>query len=169
VDKFYFKFAGDTPSPKMQEHAVKVMGDFAAAQSGGSSAPKSFDLLADGMGLDFGNIEYQAEDVFEYAFCKNFWFGKKSPDDKEQFFVHEAASADEAAKLITQIAEEHQYDYTVVSHEGNRIIFQHNFLKTYFSIEQREAFVFGVDHAPDTGEATQSLEALAAKLFANVA
>ncbi len=169
ADKFYFKFAGDTPSPKLQEHALKIVNDFASTQAAGGTAPKGFDLLADGMGLDFGSIEYQPEDVFKYAFCKDFWFGRKTPDGKEQYFVHEAANADDASKLIGQILEEHQWDYTVVSKEGSRVVLQHNFLKNYFSIEARDAFVFGVDQAPDTAEASQSLEALAAKLFDTVA
>jgi hypothetical protein len=169
VDKFYFKFTGDTPSPKIQEHALKIVGDFAASQSAGGSAPKAFTLLADGMGLDFSSIQYVPEDVFQYAFAKEFWFGKKLADSNEQYFVHEAASGDEATKLLAQILEEHQWDYTLVSREGNRAVLQHNFLKTYFSIEQRDAFVFGVDQAPDTEEASKSLEALAAKLFEKIA
>ncbi len=168
VDKYYFKFTGDTPSPKIQEHALKIVGDFAAAQAAGGTAPKSFALLADGMGLDFANIQYVPEDVFQYAFAKEFWFGKKSPDSNEQYFVHQAASADEAAKLLAQVLEEHQFDYKLVSREGDRAVLQHNFLKNYFSIEQRDDFVFGVDQAPDTGEASKSVEALAAKLFEEI-
>jgi len=171
VGQYYFKFTGDTESQVIQDHAVKVMTDFAAAQQGGgaSSMPKAFALLAEGMAVDFGNIEYRPEDVFQYAFAKNFWFGKKSADGNEAYFVHEAASADDAAKLVAQILEEHQWDYTVVSSENGRTVMQHNFLKTYFSIEQREAFVIGVDQAPDTTEASAGLEALAAKLFENIA
>jgi len=169
VDKYYFEIAGDTPSPTIQQHALRIMEDFAAAQTGGGAVPSGFSLLVDGMGLDFGSVEYQPVDVFQYAFCKDFWFGKKSAEGKEQYFVHQAASPEEAATLIGQILEEHQWDYAVVSREGNRAVLQHNFLKTYFSIEQRDAFVFGVDQAPDTVDAAQSLEALAAKLFESVA
>ncbi len=169
VDKYYFEISGDAPNPKLQEHALRIIGDFAATQAGGSTAPKSFTLLVDGLGVDVGGIEYQPEDVFQYAFCKDFWFGKKTPEGKERYFIHEAASAEEAAKLLGQILEEHQWDYTVVSKEGNRAVLQHNFLKTYFSIEQRDSFVYGIDQAPDTTDAAQSLEALAAKLFSNVA
>lgn len=171
VDKYYFKFTGDTESQTIQEHAVKVMTDFAAAQqgSGAVSMPKAFSILVDGMGVDFGNIEYRPTDVFQYAFASNFWFGKKSSEGNEAYFVHEAASADEAAKLVAQILEEHQWDYTAVSSENGRTVLQHNFLKTYFSIEQQEAFVIGIDQAPDTTEASAGLEALAAKLFDNIA
>jgi hypothetical protein len=170
VDKYYFKFTGDTESEKIQQHATKVMTDFAAAQQGdGASMPKSFSILADGMGIEFGNIEYRPSDVFQYAFASDFWFGKKSAEGNEAYFVHEAASPEEAAKLVAQIVEEHQWDYTVVSSENGRTVFQHNFLKTYFSIEQREAFVIGVDQAPDTAEASNALEALAAKLFEGIA
>ncbi len=171
VDKYYFKFTGDTESQTIQEHAVKVMTDFAAAQqgTGAVSMPKAFSILVDGMGVDFGNIEYRPTDVFQYAFASNFWFGKKSSEGNEAYFVHEAASADEAAKLVAQILEEHQWDYTAVSSENGRTVLQHNFLKTYFSIEQQEAFVIGIDQAPDTTEASAGLEALAAKLFDNIA
>lgn len=170
VDKYYFKFTGDTESEKIQQHSMRVMADFAAAQQGASvSMPKAFGLLVDGMGVEFGNIEYRPTDVFQYAFAMDFWFGRKSSEGNEAYFVHEAASAEDAAKLVAQIIDEHQWDYTVVSSENGRTVFQHNFLKTYFSIEQREAFVLGIDQAPDTAEASNALEALAAKLFENIA
>lgn len=169
VGKYYFKFTGDTESTKIQDHAVKVMTDFAAGQQGegGAIMPKAFAVLADGMGVDFSGIEYRPTDVFQYAFASDFWFGKKSAESNEAYFVHEAASPEEAAKLVSQILEEHQWDYTKVSSENGRTVFQHNFLKNYFSIEQREAFVIGVDQAPDPAEASGALDALGAKLFAN--
>jgi hypothetical protein len=167
VDKFYFTFAGDSANPKIMDHALKVLDDLAKAQPGGGTMPKAFGVLTN-LGVDFSSIDYVPEDVFQYAFAKDFWFGKKDPKGNEQYFVHQAASADEAAKLLGQFLEELKWDYKVVSKEGQKVVLQHSVLKTFFSIEQRDAFVFGVDHAPDTDEASKSLEALAAKLFEKI-
>lgn len=170
VNNFYFKFTGDSPSPAIQEQSLTIVTDFAATEREGQQAtPKAFHILADNMGVDFSGIEYKPTDVFQYAFASNFWFGKKSIDGNEAYFVHEAASPEEAATLVKQILEEHQWDYTAVASEEGRTVLQHNFLKTYFSIEQRENFVIGVDQAPTPDEASQSLEALAAKLFESIA
>ena len=164
ADKYYFKFTGDTPDPGIQQHALKIVQDFSANIEGGS-VPKSFSLLADGLGIEFSGIEYKPEDVFQYAFAKEFWFGKPSLDASKSFFVHEAASEDEAIELVDQILEEHQWDYTLVSREGTRAVLQHSFLKTYFAIDHAGTLVYGVDQAPDEQNASQSLETLAGKLF----
>jgi hypothetical protein len=169
ADKYYFKFTGNEESDLIRQHALKVVIDFASSLEGGGAVPKGFALLADGLGIEFSGIAYQPEDVFQYAFAKDFWFGTKTAGGNEKYFVHQAATEDEAVALIEQILEEHQWDYTLVSREGTRAVLEHDFLKTYFSIDHKGDFVFGVDQAPDVEDASQSLETLAAKLFENVA
>ncbi len=168
ADKYYFKFSGNQESELIREHALKVVTDFAGSIDT-SSTPKGFMLLAGDLGIDFGGIEYVPEDVFKYAFAKDFWFGKPSADSNEAYFVHEAASEEEAIKLIDQILQEHQWDYTLVSREGTRAVLQHDFLKNYFSIDHTGTLVYGVDQAPNEQDASQTLETLAAKLFADAA
>jgi hypothetical protein len=163
ADKYYFKFSGNQESELIRAHALKVVQDFAGSLDN-SSMPKGFALLAD-LGVDFAGIEYVPEDVFKYAFAKDFWFGRPAGDSKRAYFVHDAASEEEAVKLIDQILEEHAWDYTLVSREGTRAVMQHNFLKNYFSIDHSGTLVYGVDQAPDEQDASQSLETLAAKLF----
>ncbi len=165
ADRFYFKFSGNQESELIRQHALKVIVDFSNALPGESTTPRGFSLLADEFGVPFSGIEYRPEDVFQYAFAKDFWFGAKTPGTNEKYFVHEAASEDEAIKLVDQILEEHQWDYTVVSREGTKAVLQHSFLKNYFSIDHTGSYVFGVDQAPTVEDASQSLEDMAAKLF----
>lgn len=169
VDKYYFKFTGNASNPRIQDHALKVVQDFASGIEGGGSMPKGFAILADDFGIDFGNIEYKPEDVFQFSFAKDFWFGKPSADSNMRYFIHEAASEADAADLLEKILEEQQWDYTLVSRDGNKVVLKHDFLKTYFTINQSGVYVFGVEQAPDQAEASQSLEDLAAKLFDTIA
>jgi hypothetical protein len=165
ADRFYFKFSGNKEDERIREHALKVVVDFSNALPGESSTPRGFSLLADEFGVPFSGIEYKPEDVFQFAFAKDFWFGVKTPGTEEKYFIHEAASEDEAIKLVDQILEEQLYDYTLVSREGTKAVLQHDFLKNYFSIDHVGTFVFGVDMAPEADGAAQSLEDMAAKLF----
>lgn len=170
VDKYYFKFTGNQASERIQEHALKIVKDFADGIGDSGTTPKGFSIFADQLGVDFGNIEYKPEDVFQYSFAKDFWFGKPGGGESNlRYFVHEASGEEAAAELVSQILEEHQWDYTEVARDGNRVTLQHDFLKTFFVIDHSGAFVFGVEQAPDQEQASQSLDTLAAALFETIA
>ena len=164
VDKYYFKFSGNEDSETIRNHALLVIKSFSEGVSGSGDTPRAFMVLAQELGIDFQDIEYVMEDVFQYDFAKDFWFGSVSPDSTEKYFLHEAASEEDASELFDQIVEEHSYEYTLVSRDGDHVVMKHDFLETFFTLNQNGRFVFGIDGAPDEAHATKSLDALAAKL-----
>ena len=164
VDKYYFKFSGNEDSETIRNHALLVIKSFSEGVSGSGDTPRAFMVLAQELGIDFQDIEYVMEDVFQYDFAKDFWFGSVSANSTEKYFLHEAASEAEATDLFDRIVEEHSYDYTLVSRDGDHAVMKHDFLETFFTLNRNGRFVFGIDGAPDEAHATKSLDALAAKL-----
>ena len=164
VDKYYFKFSGNEDSETIRNHALLVIKSFSEGVSGSGDTPRAFMVLAQELGVDFQDIEYVLEDVFQYDFAKDFWFGSVRRDSAEKYFLHEAATEEEASELFDQIMEEHLYEYTLVSRDDGQAVMRHDFLETFFTLNRNGRFVFGIDGAPDEAEATRSLDALAAKL-----
>ena len=73
-------------------------------------------------------------------------------------FVHRAETKNNALQLLTQILEEHQYEYQIIRKTENLALLQHNFLKSYFIIAVQDSFVFGTDKTPDQETSFQLLE-----------
>ncbi len=169
VDKYYFKFTGNEDSDTIRNHALLVIDAFSESVAESGDTPRAFMVLAQELGVDFQDIKYVKEDVFQYDFAKDFWFGTVSPGSTEKYFLHEAGSEDAAAELFDQIIEEHSYEYSLVSRDGNDAVMKHKFLETYFTLNQSGPYVFGIDGATDEAQANQSLDALAQKLFNEMA
>ncbi|MCH7909580.1 MAG: hypothetical protein IIB38_08190 [Candidatus Hydrogenedentes bacterium] len=164
VDKYYFKFTGNEDSETIRNHALLVINAFSESVAESGDTPRAFMVLAEGMGVNFQDIEYIKEDVFQYDFAQDFWFGRRGEDSTAKYYLHEAGSEQKAIKLFDQIMEEHLYEYTLVSRDGNNAVMKHDFLETYFTLNQKGRYVFGIDGAADEDQAIQALDALAAKL-----
>lgn len=167
VDKYYVKITGSADSEIIRDHAVTVLKDFAASvDASAGTTPPGFMVLAGGMGIDFSGIEYQKEDVFQYSFAKEFWFGRvPEAGENARVFVHLAESEDAAATLLRQMIEELAWDYTEVERTETRAVFEHEFLKTNFVVEQRGPYVYGIDGAADRESATGQLNTLQENLL----
>ncbi len=169
VDNYYFKFAGNEDSETIRNHALLVIKAFSESVAESGDTPRAFMVLAERMGVNFQDIEYVKEDVFQYDFAQDFWFGKVSEDSAAKYYLHEAGSEQEAIELFDLIMEEHSYEYTLVSRDGHNAVMKHDFLETYFTLNQNGRYVFGIDGAADEDQAIQSLDALAAKLSEEMA
>lgn len=160
VGKYYIKVSGSASTPEMRQFGRDFVLAFADEHASSVAIPVSMTVLTDGVAIDFAGLEYVREDVFQYAFAKEFWFGRPSADANARYFVHEAGSAEEAEVLVSQIMEEHQYDYTAVEGDGEFAVLEHNFLKNYFSIATAENFVVGMERADTQEEALAGTAAL---------
>lgn len=160
VGKYYVKVTGSANSPVMRQFGRDFVVAFADEHSASVDIPRPMAVLTEGMGIDFAELDYVREDAFQYAFAKEFWFGRPDRGAHTRYFVHEAASAEQAQVLVVRILEEHQYDYTAVEGSGTVPVLQHNFLKNYFTIAQVGAFVLGVERAETQEEALAGTAAL---------
>lgn len=169
LDRYFFKLSGNESSPAIRAKAIEFVKAFApdttdTIESG--VAPRGLMLLTEGLGVPFRDIAYLRQDVFQYDFAKDFWFGKVTPESKARYFFHEDTSETAAAELFDMILEEQLYEYTLVERNGNRCVLKHEFMKTFMILNQRGPFVYGIDGAPDGDQAATSQEALERVLFA---
>ena len=164
VDKFYFKFTGNEDSDVIRSHAVKVATDFADGMAESGATPRAFMILAGDLEVDFSGIEYIKEDVFQYDFAKDFWFGAVGDSPEFKYYLHETESEAAAAELFGLIQEEHSFDYTVLSSDDASAAMKHDFLDTIFTLNHSGRFVFGIDGAPDEEQADAAQRALASVL-----
>ncbi len=159
VDKYYFKLTGSENDERLQKKAFAIMEDFSASAGEAAAIPKSMLMLTDGLGVEFSEIDYVLNDVFQYAFAKDFWFGRPDPEVNTQYFVHEASSDEEAQELFDQILEEHLYEYGMVSQADDSVLLTHEYLKTFFSLNRMGSVVYGIDGAKTGVEAADALGA----------
>jgi hypothetical protein len=73
-------------------------------------------------------------------------------------FLHQEVSEAVAAELFGRILEEHKYDYSIESQDGNNVVLKHDFLKTYATLNQKGTLVYGVENAPDAAVAASTLQ-----------
>lgn len=159
-NQYFFKFSGNLDDPAFSDHAAQVILDFSTANEGGGATPAPFTTLARDLGVAFQDIGYRKEDVFQYDFAKDFWFGGTGDDPNAKFFIHQAESADAAKALFDLIVEEHQWDYDVLEQTETDAFYTHEFLKTFNTVNHTGPYVFGLEGMPDKATLGAKLDAL---------
>ena len=149
------------------DHANEVILDFSTSNEDAGETPAAFTILARDLGIAFQDIGYRKEDVFQYDFAKDFWFGGAGGDSKEKIFIHKADSGEAAKALYDLIVEEHQWDYEVLDQNETDALYTHEFLKTFNSVNSIGVYVFGVEGMPDKNSAVGKIDALRKMLEAS--
>lgn len=159
-DKYYIKVSGNADSERIREQAVAIVTAIADAADSLGPMPNQYVLLNEGLGLPFKDISYLKQDVFQYDFASDFWFGKTEDGAKTQFYLHEATDEATAQALFAQLQEEHEYEFDTVNQDGSNILFNHEFLKTFVTLNQSGKYVFGIEGAASAEEAAELLTKL---------
>jgi hypothetical protein len=159
-NQYFFKFSGNTDDAAFSEHAAEVMLDFSMANEGAGETPMPFTTLARDLGVAFRDIGYRKEDVFQYDFAKDFWFGGMGDDSDGKFFIHQSESGEAAKALFDLIVDEHQWDYEVLEQTEMDALYQHEFLKTFNTVNYEGSYVFGVEGMGDKDTLGTKLEVL---------
>lgn len=158
--RYYAKLVGNESSSAIQEKAAQLVGQIAALAQSGQDTPKPYLMFSDLLGLPFDAIAYERTDVFQYGFAKDFWFGTRPDAPDSRYYIHEAASEEEADTLYSQLLENHKFDYTVVKEREQDVVLKHNFLNTFLTLSRRGTLILGVDNAADQNAANQGMSAL---------
>ncbi len=153
----YFKAAGSEADPAVVEKAVSLLDAIPRMETSSSRPPRAFEVLTAKLDVPFDGLEYQRENVFHYDFLGDFWFGAVGGGGDARYFIHEAAEPAEAAALFERLTEEHLREHAPVEEAGDRALMQHRFLKTYFALERRGAYLYGVDGAAERSAAAGAL------------
>lgn len=160
--RIFFHAIGDTPDPTIDfitERVVKAIGDFVGTTAPGI-ARSEFIILNRGLGAPFEDIAYQPTNVFQYRFCRNFWFARIDDAENARLFVHAAGSAAAARELFEKLTGELLQDYSAVESEAPGVMLKHDFLKTFFGLRCQGEYVFGVEKHPRLPGAILALDRL---------
>lgn len=153
----YFKIAGSAESESVRAKAREILAAVPELPASASAAPRPFLILTRELGVPFDGLEYQKSDVFAYAFLSDVWFGAVGGEAEARFFIHQAPSAESAAGLYAQLEGEQKNEYAAVEEDGDSVLLEHKFLKTYFAMRRSGPFLLGVDGASTRGAALGAL------------
>lgn len=182
MGQYFFRTAGDSDSEAIQQKSQQLIEIFALlqpaqkknqnqnqdessqAQTQTSSEtqaddqqPLEFQVLA---ALDIPEtlISFQSENVFQYDFAENFWFGQLAQDETARLFVHQADSAEQAQELYALLLEEQSYEYELLQEGETQAILFHEFLKNFFAIRIQQNMIVGIENAADQQSALDVLQ-----------
>jgi len=167
--RYFFRIAGDDATDAVRSKAVQIV----AALSGGgqseitasdSGEPLGMRVLRDRLDVPVALISFQNSNVFQYDFAQDFWFGRYDQASTERLFVHLAESSEAATQLYDEILVEHEYDYDALPGQAGMAAFHHPFLNSYFLIQVRDRYVFGVDNGADLDSAKKAVKRLSEAL-----
>lgn len=159
-NQYFFKFSGNKDDETFANHAAAVIAEFAKENDGKGVTPGPFRTLAKNLDVPFQDIGYRKEDVFQYDFAKDFWFGGIGEGSDAKYFIHKAESEAAATELYNLIVEEHQWDYEVLDQNDTDALYTHAFSKTFSTVNHSGSYVFGLDSLPDRESVDAKLEGL---------
>jgi hypothetical protein len=155
---YFFKISGSATSEAVVNKAGQLLKTVAGVAAPADGRARAFEALTGKLGLDFADVAYEPENVFQYDFMKEVWFGRAGGDAR--YFVHEAQDVESAQTLLAQLGEEQEFDYEKVATEGATTLYKHRYLDTWFGVEARGALLLGVEGAADRA----TLESLMSRL-----
>jgi hypothetical protein len=158
-DRYYFKITGTDSTPDVQEKSAALAAAFGGMRLEAATTPLFFTVLTERLGVPFDAVEFRKEDVFQYAFAKDFWFGEAAPGGL-RYYAHAAESPEAARTLYDLLLKNHLMDYTEAGRMEQGVVLKHKFLDEYLVMVLSHNLVIGVDAAPDQPQAAEALARL---------
>jgi hypothetical protein len=159
--KYFFRIAGSQENEKIRKKSEQVAVAFSQLEESEEDPSEEFRILSRGLEISPNLITFQSENVFQFDFVKNFWFGQLNSENSTRAFVHRAASPEEAGKLFGEIVSEQGSDYEMVEQTDSRAVMLHNYLKNHFVMDYRGPFIFGIENLADKNQIGPIMERLA--------
>jgi hypothetical protein len=162
--KYFFRIAGDRENDNVRQKSVQLAQAFTLLQEIEEETSVGFRILNRGLDIPSERITFQSENVFQFDFAKDFWFGQLELENPARVFVHQTSSPAEVGQLFEEILEEQSYEYEIVDETESTVILFHNFLQTYFVISYQGAFIFGIEHLAQEKQIAPIMERLTGEL-----
>ena len=172
VGQYFFRTAGDSDSESIQQKSQHLIEIFASLQpveenvqqkkiqeSNEPTNEQPLELrILEQLDVSEALISFQSENVFQYDFAENFWFGKFAQDDIARIFIHQADSTEQAQELYALLLEEQSYEYQLIDEAESHAILFHEFLKNFFAVGVQRNFIVGIENAADQERALTVLQ-----------
>ena len=160
---YFFRIAGNQSTETIRAKALQLVAAFAQLEETGNAVAKEFHILNDGMDIPLKWIAFQQENVFQYDFVTNFWFGRLEADKPARLFVHQSASPEASRDLFDAILEEQSYDYEIIEENERQAVLFHQFLKNYFVIRFQGPFIYGIENLAEQNQIAPLMERFASE------
>jgi hypothetical protein len=150
VGRYVFHLLGTEPNAAVSEKARTI----AAGLDGlgdDATLPLSYQALHETMGIPFERLGYTPINAFQFEFGKQFWFGGPEPDSPLRVFLHRANSPEDAQTLYDLFHAEQSQEFDVIEAAPGSALYQHKFLKSFFSLRLEGAYVYGLEGALTQG------------------
>ncbi len=164
--KYYFKMTGSSTSDTVQGKARQMTMAMAELAEEESAMPAAYLALRTQLAVPFERIRFQKNDVFQFGFAKEFWFGAPDSSSDMRFFVHEAERAEDVLDLYDKLIENNLYDFDMVDEGLDQAVMQHKFLETYMALAYSGNMLYGVEGVEDLASIDLDLGQLQASLNA---
>jgi hypothetical protein len=129
------------------------------SEGANSDMPLEFRVLSESLNIPEDAIAFSAQNVFQFDFASNFWFGNLA-DSEGRVFVHLAGSAMAAQELYGQLLVEFEFDYALVEQLQNGVLLKHRFLNNFLVMQTQGAYLFGAENMTDRDALPQLLSQL---------
>jgi hypothetical protein len=158
--EYYFKIAGNSEAAPVLAKAEELLASFELLPAESLIPPAPYALLTQELNVSPELIEYRRDNVFQYEFANDFWFGPVADAGDARYFVHESVDAGAAAALYGKLLAEQKWEYAVVEEGERRAVLEHEYLNTFFAISRLENLLVGIEKAPSGEVVRRQLDRL---------
>jgi len=162
--KYFFRIAGTEQSDRIRDKAEQIVLAFADLAQASESTPRALRIFSDGFDIAPAQIAFEGQNVFQYDFVSDVWFGTLDAAANTRLFIHEGNSADEVETLFNSLLSEQQYDYEVIEQGENRVVLLHNYLKNYFVMSRKGRMLYGVENIAELADVPDIMQRLEREL-----
>jgi len=145
--RYFFRVAGNSSSALINQKSLQLVQAFAELPETSAESPLALKIFKEQLKIPEKSITHLRNNVFQFDFARDFWFGRPEDNVPTRLFLHISDSAESAKKLYDQIVEEQSYDFKVVETTPDHIVMWHEFLKTYFVIGHHNHSIYGLENA----------------------
>lgn len=143
--RFFVRIIGNRESQRIVDKTESILKSLSALPLKAEDVPFEYRLLTEGLGIDPAQIAFQSNNVFQFNFAEDFWFGTPIKDQNGRVFVHRADSDQQARELFEQLVENQRYDYEIIRKTETLAILQHLYLKTWFVLKLEGSVLLGAE------------------------
>jgi hypothetical protein len=157
---YYYKFTGSDSTDIIVTKSKQFVAMSTSLENGDAAPPRTFEVFAGMLDVPFEGISFEKSDVFQFQFATDFWFGRPESGGDLRYFVHEAASPEEAKALFDQLLENQLFDFELVEQWNEGVLLKHKFLQTYLAMEHIGSTLYGLDGATEDAVVDDTLTTL---------
>lgn len=144
--RYFFRIAGNQESQLIEDKTMMLLVSFNDLAQSPEDSAKGLNILNQKLKISPNFISYESQNVFQFHFAQDFWFGQPIKGSHARYFIHEGIDPKSSTALYNRLIEALSEDYESIQFTEKRHTFKHPFLKTYFIVSHQMNLVFGIEN-----------------------